>query len=113
MRPSWQLIPKILAGEKTVESRWYLARRAPWDGIAAGDAVFFKDSGRPVTARARVAKVLQFEIKGLADARAIVREHGRAIRIVEPDPNEVGSPPPLLRADFPGRPEARRAVRRR
>lgn len=93
MRPAWRLIPKILAGEKTVESRWYQTRRGPWDGIAAGDAVFFKDSGKPVTARARVARVLQLEIKNVADARRIVREHGRAIQIVNPDPKRWGRLP--------------------
>lgn len=45
MKPSWKLIPKILSGEKTIESRWYQTRRAPWNGIAAGDVVYFKDSG--------------------------------------------------------------------
>jgi ASC-1-like (ASCH) protein len=93
MRPSWRLIPKILAGEKTVESRWYQTRRAPWGQIAAGDTVFFKDSGKPVTAQAHVAKVLQLEIRSLADARRIVREHGDAIQIVEPDPAKWGRLP--------------------
>jgi ASC-1-like (ASCH) protein len=93
MKPSWRLIPKILSGEKTVESRWYQTRRAPWGRIKPGDTVFFKDSGAPVTASARVARVLQLEIKNLADARRIVREHGRGIQIVNPDPKTWGRLP--------------------
>ena len=60
MKKSWGLIPKILSGEKTIESRWYMARYPPWNRIYAGDIVYFKDSGEPVTARAEVSKVLQF-----------------------------------------------------
>jgi ASC-1-like (ASCH) protein len=106
MRPSWRLIPKILSGEKTIESRWYQTRRAPWDGIEKGDTVFFKDSGRPVTARAEVAKVLQFEIKNLADARRVVRGHGRAIQIVNPDPKKWGRLPRYCVLIFLARPRA-------
>ena len=61
MKPSWKLIPKILSGEKTIESRWYKARFAPWNRIKAGDNIYFKDSGKPITAMARVKNVLSFE----------------------------------------------------
>lgn len=61
MKKSWDMIPKILTGEKTIESRWYQTKRAPWGKIAAGETVYFKNSGEPVTAKATVAKVLQFK----------------------------------------------------
>jgi ASC-1-like (ASCH) protein len=61
MRTSWGLTPKIQAGQKTIESRWYKNRAAPWDKIRAGDTVFFKDAGKPVTLQAAVAKVLQLD----------------------------------------------------
>lgn len=51
----------ILSGEKTIESRWYMNRSSPWRRISAGDRVYFKDSGEPVTAVANVSKVLTFE----------------------------------------------------
>jgi hypothetical protein len=35
-------------------------KSAPWDKINAGDAVYFKDSGSPVTVKATVSKVDQF-----------------------------------------------------
>ncbi len=66
MRKSWNLTEKILSCEKKIESRWYKHKRAPWDKVHAGDAVFFKE-GRFVTAKADVEKVLQFD--GLTEAK--------------------------------------------
>ncbi|MDD5251859.1 MAG: ASCH domain-containing protein [Patescibacteria group bacterium] len=85
MRPSWRLIPKIVAGEKTIESRWYLTRRTPWGMVRAGDTVYFKDSGRPVTARARVAAVEQHADLTPSRVRALLAAHGRAIGIAPAD----------------------------
>jgi len=56
------LLAKILSGEKTIESRWYYTRRAPWDKVKKGDIIYFKNVGEPVTAQATVKKVLQFEL---------------------------------------------------
>ena len=61
MNASWNLIPKILSGEKSVESRWYKTKRAPWDKIKSGETIYFKNSGGLVIAKATVANVLQFE----------------------------------------------------
>lgn len=61
MKKSWGLTPKVLTGEKTVETRWYKARYAPWDKIKKGDAVYFKDSGELITVKATVSKVEQFK----------------------------------------------------
>lgn len=60
MKKSWGLIPKIISGEKTIESRWYKNRIAPWNKIQAGDLVYFKNSGESVTVVAKVSNVLQF-----------------------------------------------------
>lgn len=60
MKKSWGLTQKILAGEKTIETRWYMNRYRPWNRIKKGDIVYFKDSGEPVTVRAKVAKVEQY-----------------------------------------------------
>lgn len=86
MKKSWGLIPKILNGEKTIESRWYQTRRAPWDKIKTGNIVFFKNSGEPVTIQANVSKILQFEIRTLSDARNIVKKYGREICLVNKNP---------------------------
>jgi hypothetical protein len=78
MKRSWGLIPKILSGEKTIESRWYQTRRAPWGKVKRGERVYFKNSGAPVTARATVAKVLQFEDLTPTNVRGIFRRYIRA-----------------------------------
>lgn len=59
LRPAWRLAEKILSGEKTVESRWYRSRRAPWDRIQAGDTVFFKEGNRPISLAATVRAIRQ------------------------------------------------------
>ena len=61
MKKSWGLLPKILIGEKTIESRWYDNRYSPWNRIKKGDVVYFKDSGEPVTIKTEVDKVIQYE----------------------------------------------------
>lgn len=59
MKKSWGLLPKILTGEKSVESRWYKNRTVPWNKIKRGDNVYFKNSGEPVTLKTSVSEVLQ------------------------------------------------------
>jgi ASC-1-like (ASCH) protein len=79
MKKTWNMIPKIVAGEKTIESRWYATKRLPWEKIAAGDTVYFKNSGELVTAQATVSKVLQFSIADIQAAEAIIKKYGTKI----------------------------------
>ncbi len=79
MRGRWRLIEKILAREKTIESRWYKARFAPWGRIKPGDVVYFKNSGEKVTAKAVVSKVLEFDNLDPPKIRKIVAKYGKAI----------------------------------
>lgn len=60
MKKSWGLLPKILSGEKTIESRWYKNKYCPWDRIKKGDFIYFKDSGELVSIKAQVSDVGQF-----------------------------------------------------
>lgn len=60
MKKLWKLIPKILSGQKKIESRWAVIRCAPWGKVKVGDTVYFKNSGEPVTIKAIVSKVEQF-----------------------------------------------------
>src|SRR2546425_598520 len=110
MKKSWGLIPKIISGEKTVESRWYKAKRTPWDKARAGDAVFFKNAGEPVMARAKISKVLQLEVKGLGDARRIIKEYGRRLRLVESDPKKWDTLPKYCILIFLSNPRAVKPV---
>jgi len=66
-----------LNGQKKIESRWYSTRRAPWDKIKAGETIYFKDSGEPVTIKARVAKVLQFADLTPKKVKKILDKYGR------------------------------------
>lgn len=93
MTPSWKLIPKILSGEKLIESRWYQTRRAPWNTIAIEDRIFFKDSGKSIIAQATVSRVWQFEIGSIQDAKKIVAEFGDRICIVNADVKSWGKIP--------------------
>jgi hypothetical protein len=93
MNKSWKLIPKILNGQKTIESRWYQTRRTPWDRIFPTDTVYFKNAGESITATAKVEKVLQFILKDIADAEKIVTKYGKKICIVNPDPRTWGKLP--------------------
>lgn len=61
MKKSWGLTGKILSGEKKIESRWYLAKRSPWNLIRKGETVYFKNSGEPVSIKAGVSRITQIE----------------------------------------------------
>lgn len=76
MRKSWGLLPKILTGEKIIESRWYKNRYSPWDRIKKGDIVYFKDSGEPVTIKAEVSKVIQYPNLTPAKIKWILQKYG-------------------------------------
>lgn len=78
MRKSWGLTQKILSGEKTIESRWYMNRYRPWGDINRGDIVYFKDSGVPVRIRATVDKVIQIENLTPKKVREILNQYAKA-----------------------------------
>ncbi len=77
MRKSWGLTEKILDGRKKIESRWYSVKYKPWDGIKAGEIVYFKDSGEPVRIKAEVGKVIQFADLTPKRVREILDEYGK------------------------------------
>lgn len=57
----YNYIEAILEGKKTIESRWYVNKIAPWNKIKKDQTVYLKNSGGSVIAKAEVKKVLQFE----------------------------------------------------
>jgi ASC-1-like (ASCH) protein len=83
MRKSWGLVPKILAGEKTIESRWYKNKVAPWGKINPGEVVYFKNTGEKVSVRVRVRNILNFEKLTHEKAREILEKYGRQIGITD------------------------------
>src|SRR3990167_6925536 len=81
MRKSWGLARKILSGEKTIESRWYMNRYQPWGNINRGDVVYFKDSGEPVRIQTTVDKVIQFENLTPQKVGEILNHYAKAVGI--------------------------------
>lgn len=81
MKKSWGLLPKIITGQKTIESRWYKSRYRPWDSIRSGEAIYFKDAGSPITAKCTVDRILQFSDLTPVKVGEILRQYGREIGI--------------------------------
>jgi ASC-1-like (ASCH) protein len=88
MKKSWGFTQKILNGEKTIESRWYKTRRAPWKRIKKNDTVYFKNSGEPVTIKAIVSSVVEFEELTPKRVKEILGKHWGDLGISK---NEVSS----------------------
>ena len=74
-----KLLEKIVSGEKTIESRWYVNRISPWNKIKKGDMVWFKNSGERVTLKAKVSKVLQFDTLTPSKILKILKTYGKEI----------------------------------
>ncbi len=53
-------IEKILSGEKSIESRFSVNRISPFGKIKAGEKVYLKETGKPVSASFEVESVLFF-----------------------------------------------------
>jgi len=81
MKRSWGLTEKILSGQKTIESRWYKLKCRPWSKITRGDLVYFKDSGKPISIKAKVSKVIQFQSLTPTRVAYILKRYGRDIGI--------------------------------
>lgn len=77
MTKKWGLIPKILSGHKTLESRWYLHKALPWDKIEVGDTVYFKNAGEAIIARAEVSGVEQFENLTAEKVASLLIKYGK------------------------------------
>lgn len=81
MKKSWGFIPKILNGQKKIESRWYSTRHIPWDKIKKGEIVYFKNSGEPIKIKAEIKKVIQVGDLAPGRVRKILCEFGKDIGI--------------------------------
>ncbi len=85
MKKSWRFLEKIANGEKIIESRWYVTRRAPWRKIQKGDTVYFKNSGEKVTLKTSVSKVVSFEKLTPKLVKDILVKYGKDDGIAEKD----------------------------
>ena len=89
MKKSWNLTNKILTREKTVESRWYKNQYPPWNKIKTGETIYFKDSGNPVTIKAKVTKVLQFDNLNSDKNNEIISKWGKEDLGVNEIPQQI------------------------
>jgi len=76
-----KILSKIISGEKTIESRWYVQKRTPYKKIQKGEVIYFKEAGDPVRVKARVKEVLFFEDLNEERVKRILEEYGRRICI--------------------------------
>lgn len=75
LKKSWKLLPLIVNGTKTVESRWYKSKRAPWGKINAEDTIYFKDVGCKVSMTAMVKKVEHYEVSSDVEAKKLMQKY--------------------------------------
>src|SRR5579859_3784238 len=85
MQKSWELTEKIATGQKTIESRWYTIKYAPWGRISPSDTIYFKNSGEPIIIQAEVEKVLYFSDLTQGKVQAILEHYSKDMGIEEPD----------------------------
>ncbi len=52
----------ILSGEKTIESRFSFNKTAPYGKVNIGDTLYFKQTGKTVTANAKVKDIKYYEL---------------------------------------------------
>ena len=52
----------ILSGKKTIESRFSYNKIAPYKQVEVGETIYLKESGKNITAKARVKDVKFFEL---------------------------------------------------
>jgi ASC-1-like (ASCH) protein len=52
----------ILSGKKTIESRFSFNKIAPYNKVKVGETIYLKESGKNITARAKVKDVKFFEL---------------------------------------------------
>ncbi len=85
MKKQWKFLEKIISGDKTVESRWYKNKSAPWNNIKAGDDVYFKNSGEAVSVKAEVKKVISISFLTPKKVTQILDAYGKNIGIEKKD----------------------------
>ncbi|TSD03460.1 MAG: hypothetical protein Athens071416_141 [Parcubacteria group bacterium Athens0714_16] len=88
MKKSWGFVPKILSGEKTIESRWYQTRRVPWGVITSDDVVYFKNSGEPITVQVVVSSCIQFSDLTPIKITKILNKYHKEIGILKKEKDD-------------------------
>lgn len=85
MQKSWKFTEKIATGQKTIETRWYKVKHAPWRRISPGDSIYFRNSGEPVTIQAKLSRVVNFSNLTPEKVQTILEDYGKELGLNEPD----------------------------
>ena len=81
MNPKWQMLKKVENGEKTIESRWYSRRFAPWGNIEIGDTIYFKGNYKVISLKAEVSEVKQIDNLTPEIVKQILNEYHQQLGI--------------------------------
>lgn len=76
-------LEKIIQGEKTAESRWANGKKFPHGKVNKGDRLFFKSTGKPVTATAEVIDVLNLNKLEKDEIQEIIQKYNDKICMCE------------------------------
>ena len=74
-------LARVLASEKTIESRFARVRAAPYGRVAPGDMIWLKRSGGPIVASVQVAEVRQFADLTPERVDALLARWGAALQL--------------------------------
>lgn len=74
-------LEKIVAGQKTIESRFSRVRMPPFNKVRPGDVVFLKEVGGPVHAIALASHVQFFGPLGQGEAEQIMEEYRHGLQL--------------------------------
>lgn len=78
---SLQVAQEIIAGRKTVETRFSLKRISPFGEISSGDIVYIKPPGKPILGQFLVKKVILFENLNKDDWDLIKNYYGEKLSL--------------------------------
>ncbi len=73
----------ILAGKKTIESRFSKKKNPPFGQIATGDLVYIKPSGKDIIGQFRVKKVIFYDGLEVGDIRGVREKYGGDLAVDE------------------------------
>ena len=74
-------LARVLAGEKTIESRFARVRAAPYGCVTPGDTIWLKRSGGPIVGIALAADVRQYSYLTPERVDALLERYGAALRL--------------------------------
>lgn len=78
MKREWGLIAKILNEVKTLETRWYRSKIAPWGRVKVGEKVYFKDSGGLVEIVATISSIEEIIVENEIQRAQIIKDAWKA-----------------------------------